>query len=208
MDRNNPVWREYLKAIIRIQIDAGSPASSSTRPTCRSSRPGTAGASARLHEAVPRIPPRAAGRPAAEGARGTDLGTFHYGSWLLERGYTSRRTGDDPLYWDYIRSSGRTIVKYFAELSDYIKSTGARRAATCSCRQLLLLHASLLRLRAEGGRAHHGDGQHELPPALVVPVRRGFAQDKPVIVVENPYGGVPPELLPKLKDGKAYDLFG
>src|SRR6266702_940281 len=23
MDRNNPVWREYLKAIIRIQIDAG-----------------------------------------------------------------------------------------------------------------------------------------------------------------------------------------
>jgi hypothetical protein len=35
----------------------------------------------------------------------------------------------------------------------------------------------------------------------------GFAQDKPVIVVENPYGGVPPELLPKLKDGKAYDLF-
>src|SRR5919204_594975 len=23
MDRNNPVWREYLKAIIRIQVDAG-----------------------------------------------------------------------------------------------------------------------------------------------------------------------------------------
>ena len=24
-DRNNPVWREYLKAIIRIQVDAGAP---------------------------------------------------------------------------------------------------------------------------------------------------------------------------------------
>ena len=23
MDRNNPVWREYLKAVIRIQVDAG-----------------------------------------------------------------------------------------------------------------------------------------------------------------------------------------
>ena len=23
MDRNNPVWREYLKAVIRIRIDAG-----------------------------------------------------------------------------------------------------------------------------------------------------------------------------------------
>jgi hypothetical protein len=35
----------------------------------------------------------------------------------------------------------------------------------------------------------------------------GFAQGKPVIVVENPYGGVGPELLPKLQDGKGYDLF-
>src|SRR5262249_7541872 len=34
----------------------------------------------------------------------------------------------------------------------------------------------------------------------------GFAGGKPVIVVENPYGGVPPELLPKLKAGKGYDL--
>ena len=35
----------------------------------------------------------------------------------------------------------------------------------------------------------------------------GFAQGKPVIVVENPYGGVGPELLPKLQEGKGYDLF-
>ncbi len=35
----------------------------------------------------------------------------------------------------------------------------------------------------------------------------GFARGKPVIVVENPYGGVGPELLPKLQDGKGYDLF-
>jgi len=35
----------------------------------------------------------------------------------------------------------------------------------------------------------------------------GFAGGKPVIVVENPYGGVPPELLPKLKAGTGYDLF-
>jgi hypothetical protein len=35
----------------------------------------------------------------------------------------------------------------------------------------------------------------------------GFASGKPVIVVENPYGGVPPDLLPKLKAGKGYDRF-
>jgi hypothetical protein len=35
----------------------------------------------------------------------------------------------------------------------------------------------------------------------------GFAADKPVVVVENPYGGVVPELMDKLKHGQGYDLF-
>jgi hypothetical protein len=35
----------------------------------------------------------------------------------------------------------------------------------------------------------------------------GFAAGKPVIVVENPYGGVVPELVEKLKAGRGYDLF-
>ena len=63
MDRNNPVWREYLKAIIRIQIDAG-----------RRRRPPRRGGPADLrdrlrrlllqglHEAVPRLAAGAAAR--------------------------------------------------------------------------------------------------------------------------------------------------
>ena len=35
----------------------------------------------------------------------------------------------------------------------------------------------------------------------------GFAGPKPVVVVENPYGGVVPELVANLKVGKGYDLF-
>ena len=35
----------------------------------------------------------------------------------------------------------------------------------------------------------------------------GFCGDKPVVVVENPYGGVVPELIEKLKVGKGYDRF-
>src|SRR4029079_2780980 len=88
MDRNNPVWREYLKAIIRIQIDAG-------------------GAGVELDESdLPRFSMRYGGcfckdcmklfraylqelppedRP--KELEGTDLATFHYGSWLLERGF-------------------------------------------------------------------------------------------------------------------------
>jgi hypothetical protein len=36
---------------------------------------------------------------------------------------------------------------------------------------------------------------------------RGFAADKPVVVVENPYGGVVPELIDLLGRGRGYDLF-
>ena len=32
-------------------------------------------------------------------------------------------------------------------------------------------------------------------------------RDKPVIVVENPYGGVVPELIEALKHGRGYDRF-
>src|SRR5207237_7046625 len=35
----------------------------------------------------------------------------------------------------------------------------------------------------------------------------GFAGEKPVVVVENPYYGVIPELLEKLKAGRGYDLY-
>ncbi|MEO7841268.1 MAG: hypothetical protein ABIU06_18150, partial [Anaerolineales bacterium] len=35
----------------------------------------------------------------------------------------------------------------------------------------------------------------------------GFASGKPVIVAENPYGGVVPEMVAMLKAGKGYDLF-
>ena len=35
----------------------------------------------------------------------------------------------------------------------------------------------------------------------------GFGGAKPVVVVENPYGGVVPELVEDLKRGRAYDRF-
>ncbi|MBQ5986354.1 MAG: hypothetical protein IJL59_03725, partial [Clostridia bacterium] len=35
----------------------------------------------------------------------------------------------------------------------------------------------------------------------------GFSNDKPVIVAENPYGGIIPQLLEQLNKGKGYDLY-
>ena len=53
------------------------------------------------------------------------LSQFHYGSWLLERGFDFKASREStPLYWDYIRFQRKTITKYFAELSGYIKEYG------------------------------------------------------------------------------------
>jgi hypothetical protein len=99
-------------------------------------------------------------------------------------------------------------VEYFAELSDYIKEYGREKG-----RDVLV----------SGNFYYFTPHYYAFEPKVDVLITEmdstsyrqpswcryaaGFAKDKPVIVVENPYGGVPPELLPKLKDGKAYDLF-
>jgi hypothetical protein len=210
MDRNNPVWREYLKAIIRIQIDAGVAGVELDEADLPIFSTGYGGCFCKdcmkLFRAYLQELP-AADLP--KELEGTDLASFHYGSWLLERGYDFKANRETtPLYWDYIRFQRQTIVKYFAELSDYIKEYGREKG-----RDVLV----------SGNFYYFTPHYYAFEPKVDVLITEmdstsyrqpswcryaaGFAQDKPVIVVENPYGGVPPELLPKLKDGKAYDLF-
>jgi hypothetical protein len=210
MDRNNPVWREYLKAIIRIQIDAGV-------------------AGVQLDEAELPLTSlqyggcfckdcmkefRAYLQALPEDERpseldGVDLATFHYGEWLLSQGYDFKtRRSETPLYWHYIRCQRDAITRYFAELADY-----AREYATSQGREVLV----------SGNFFNLLDQYYSLEPKvdMVVTEMRntryrqpewyryvhGFAGDKPVVVVENPYGGVVPELVDKLGKGKGYDLF-
>ena len=85
MDRNNPVWREYLEAVIRIQIDAGFdsiqldeaelPLGAMQYGACFC-RDCMAGFRRHLQQQP---------EPPAELA-GVNLATFHYGDWLRERG--------------------------------------------------------------------------------------------------------------------------
>ncbi len=100
MDRNNPVWREYLKAIIRIQIDAGVDGiqlDEAELPIttfqyggcfCKECMKGfrqylkdlsTDQLSAELHDA--------------------DLNNFHYGEWLLAKGFDFKTNREStPLF--------------------------------------------------------------------------------------------------------------
>jgi len=190
MDRNNPVWREYLKAIIRIQIDAGVDG-------------------IQLDEAETPLTAMQYGgcfcRTCMEGFA-AEVG-FHYGDWLLERGIEAL-TPDVPHYWDYIAFQNRQITRYFGEMADH-----AREYAASQGREVLV----------SGNFFNLNDGYLPLEPKVDVVITEmrnttyrqpdwyryaaGFAGPKPVIVVENPYGGVVPELIEELARGRAYDRF-
>jgi hypothetical protein len=119
MDRNNPVWREYLKAIIRIQIDAGvsgvqldeaeTPLTSLDVGGCFC-KDCMKGFRSYLIS-LPELPTE---------LRGVDLTSFHYGQWLLGKGFDFKQDRETtPLFWDYLRFQYRQVARYFGELSDF-----------------------------------------------------------------------------------------
>ncbi|MEV4620382.1 hypothetical protein AB0J74_16965 [Asanoa sp. NPDC049573] len=202
MDRNNPVWRAYLKAIIKIQIDAGVDGvqlDETELPLgslqyggcfCRDCMTGFRSYLASLPIDL-------------------DLTDFHYGRWLLEQGYDFKsRLHETPLYAEYHRYQLGAIRAHFAELADYAREYGRSVG-----REVLV-----------SGNFFNMDPQYlglvDDVDLIVTEMRNttfrqpqwfryvaGFAGDKDVIVVENPYGGVVPELVESLKKGRGYDLF-
>jgi len=210
MDRNNPVWREYLKAVIRIQIDAGVAGVHLDEADLPIFATGYGGCFCKdcmkLFRAWLQALPA---DDLPEDLMDTDLETFHYGSWLLERGYDFKSDRETtPLYWDYIRFQRKTIVGYFAELADYIKEYGrtkGRDVLVCGNYYYLSPHYYPFEPKADILVTEMNATSYRQPGWCRYAA--GFARGKPVIVVENPYGGVGPELLPKLQQGKAYDLF-
>jgi hypothetical protein len=206
MDRNNPVWREYLKAVIRIQIDAGVdgvqldeaelPLTALQYGGCFC-RDCLKGFNAYLRE---RRPPE---------LEGVDLDTFHYGEWLRAQGWDFKERQDEtPLFWDYTRYQRGQIKRYFGELADY-----AREYAASKGRDILV----------SGNFFNLYDQYYPLEPKVDVVITEmrntryrqpdwyryvaGFVREKPVVVVENPYGGVVPELIELLREGRGRDLF-
>ncbi len=210
MDRNNPVWREYLKAIIRIQIDAGVAGVELDEADLPIFATGYGGCFCKdcmtLFRAYLQALPA---DELPEDLKGADLETFHYGSWLLKRGYDFKANRETtPLYWDYIKFQRKTIVGYFAELADYIKEYGrskGRDVLVSGNFYYLSPHYYPFEPKADILITEMDSTSYRQPSWCRYAA--GFAAGKPVIVVENPYGGVPPELLPKLKEGKSYDQF-
>jgi hypothetical protein len=212
MDRNNPVWREYLKAVIRIQVDAGVDGiqlDEAELPLgamqygacfCRDCSEG-------FRQYLQELP---ADRRPAELAD-SDLSGFAYGPWLLERGFDFQTDQQaSPLFGHYYAFQCGAIARHFAELADY-----AREYARSRGREVLV-----------SGNFFNLDA-HYLPLAehvdLVITEMRNTTYRQPewfryteafarlvggkeVVVVENPYGGVVPELVEALAVGRGHDL--
>jgi hypothetical protein len=208
MDRNNPVWREYLKAVVRIQIDAGVDGiqlDEAELPLttlqyggcfCKDCMKGFRSYLRDHPEAVP------------DGISKEELSDWHYGQWLLRQGYDFKDDqGSAPLFFDYLRFQRGQISQYFRELADY-----AREYAHTKGREVLV----------SGNFFNLQDHYLPLEPSVDVIVTEmrnttykqpawyryaaAFGGAKPVVVVENPYGGVVPELVRDLKAGRSYDL--
>jgi hypothetical protein len=210
MDRNNPVWREYLKAVIRIQVDAGVDGiqlDEAELPMgafqygacfCKDCMKG-------FREHLEGLPP-AQLDPAL---RGVDLATFHYGDWLLEQGHDFKSGREStPLFGDYYVFQCRSIKRYFQELADY-----AREYAQSVGREIIVsgnffnLEPMYLALADDVDLVVTEMRNTTFRQPEWYRYVAAFAGDKDVVVVENPYGGVVPELIGMLAEGKGHDLF-
>jgi hypothetical protein len=210
MDRNNPVWREYLKAVIRIQIDAGVdgiqldeaelPMGAFQYGACFC-KDCMKGFRAYLQGLKPSKVDIA--------VDGVDLETFHYGDWLLAQGYDFKSNREStPLFGDYYAFQCLSIKRYFAELADY-----AREYARSHGREIIVsgnffnLEPMYLALADDVDLVITEMRNTTYRQPEWYRYVAAFAGDKDVVVVENPYGGVVPELIDLLGKGRGYDLF-
>jgi hypothetical protein len=210
MDRNNPVWREYLKAVVRIQIDAGvagvqldetcTPMSALRYSGCfcKDCVKGFRAFLARLP--TDELP--------AE-LDDVDLSTFDYRQWLLGQGFKAQAAPQAlPLYPYYRQFLTETVVNTYAEIANHAKEYAHRLGRTVRVAgnffdlaptydpmvdysDVLVTEMSLTRYQ-QPWWFRHGVG---------------LARKRPLIAVENPYGGMIPELSKQLQRGRCFDRF-
>ncbi len=209
MCRNNPVWRGYLKKIMELQIDAGVPGiqlDECELPMTSISSGGCFCKSCMRQFTAWLKERKAAGKLGPEW-EGIDLETFHYGEYL--KSHSCSYPEGAPFFRDYWEFQVRRVKRFFGELAD---------------------HARQYALEKYGRKLEISGNFYNMQPAYY-PIENkvdiiitemdhtlfrqpyyyrycaGFAQGKPVIIAENPYGGIIPRLLEMLDRGQGYDLY-
>lgn len=209
MCRNNPVWRGYLKKIMDLQIDAGVPGiqlDECELPMTSISSGGCFCKSCMTQFTVFLKERKAAGKLGGEWY-GIDLDNFHYGEYLNEYGYTYPEGA--PFYRDYWEFQVLQVRKYFRELADHARGYAREKYGR--------------KLEISGNFYNMQPVYYPIENKVDIVITEmehtlfrqpyyyrycaGFAPDKPVIIAENPYGGIIPRLLEMLDRGRGYDLY-
>lgn len=209
MCRNNPVWREYLKKIIELQIDAGVPGIQLDECELPMTSISSGGCfckscmklfNAHLEER------RAAGALGSEWDA-VDLDTFNYGEYLKAHGCDYPQGA--PFYQDYWEFQVLQVRRYFGELADYARACAMERYG-----RKLLISGNFYNMQPAYYPIENKvdiivtEMDHTLfRQPYYYRFCAGFAAGKPVIIAENPYGGIIPKLLTMLDEGKGYDLY-
>lgn len=210
-DRNNPVWRAYLKRVVEIQIDAGARAVQldETETPLGALRYGGCfcrDCMAMFREYLAGLPD--AERPAE--LAGVDLATFDYAAWIRAKGFAARTNPRAlPLYQHWSRALQKAVPRTFAEIADHARAYGASKGVTVRVAgnffdlapvyEPVVDHVDVLVTEMRETRAmqpwwfRHGVG---------------MARGKPLVAVENPYGGgIMERLVADLARGRGYDVF-
>lgn len=207
--RNNPVWREYLKKIISIMIDAGVPGIQLDEAELPITAIGSGGCFCKdcMKQFTAWLKAqRALGKLSADWD-GIDLDTFNYKDYLLAH-HPSFPQGA-PFYREYWEFQVRAVKQYFGELSDHAKAY----ARSAHSRDVLV----------SGNFFNLMPCYFPIVPKVDVIITEmehtqfrqpyfyryceGFAQGREVVVAENPYGGIVPDLVRMLDSGRGYDLY-
>ena len=209
MCRNNPVWRGYLKKIMELQIDAGVPGiqlDECALPMTSISSGGCFCKSCMTQFTAFLKERKAAGKLGAEWD-GIDLDGFHYGEYLKAHGCPYPEGA--PFYRDYWEFQVLQVRKYFGELADHARGYAREKYGR--------------KLEISGNFYNMQPAYYPIENKVDIVITEmehtlfrqpyyyrycaGFAPDKPVIIAENPYGGIIPRLLEMLDRGKGYDLY-
>jgi len=207
--RNNPVWRDYLKKIIKIMIDAGVagiqldeaelPITSLRAGGCFCKD-----CKKQFREFLKEL--RAKGQLDPKYAD-LDLETFDYQKFLNDGGFNF--PDGAPLFREYYEFQLRAVKKHFTELVDF-----ARDYARKTQDREILVSGNFFNCMPV-----YLPFEHTVDVVITEMEKTlfrqpywyryvaGFSGKKPVIVAENPYGGIVPQLLEMLDHGKGYDLY-
>ncbi|MDB4865900.1 MAG: hypothetical protein JWR03_233 [Cohnella sp.] len=211
MCRNNPVWRTYLKKIIEIQINAGVHGVHLDECELPITAIGYGGCFCKdcMKQFNTYLAERQAKRNLPEELQNRDLSSFHYGEYLRARNVDyPGKTSEVPFFTEYFRFQMKIMTGYFKELTDFIRAYGRvkGRDVLVSGNFFHVMH-QYMPLQPEVDIIATEMRNTLYRQAYWYRYANGFAHGKPMTVVENPYGGIVPELLDNLRAGRMAEQF-